>query len=443
MHDKIGEQRLQFLGQLYQITKGYRHADGPVADISRDIGLPPEATEKVVADLVGQGFIEWRRMGFVGLTQKGVEEIERSQKSSGDTSPLFWTPSGEAGGRQPLDIEAALKSFTQKFTLPPDSLPLYSRLWQLERWLRQMVYVELKSARGPAWTDTLKSIAHSKGKDKDLIHMLTPEDNPLAYHTLGELWEIMKHGGNWALFEGYFPPKHVLEVRLAIELGQIRHRVMHCRTPHPDDLGRVEQFLRDVDHSFWRFTTSYNKKHYIIPYTLDSVADKFIEDDQYPWTEVKPNEWCRLGRVDLHARFWLTIDWTIRPWVDKARLSHPPVPAPGVLYNIEFHALDQRMIDYDRVLTRTKHLHPRCIHVLLDDSRCTTFRVTLPSVLPVQQIIETVEEFREQVIHALDSAHDVGDKAERIAAEWPEYVLPPFNPLAFLYPDMPATFFSA
>ncbi len=68
---------------------------------------------------------------------------------------------------------------------------------------------------------------------------------------------------------------------------------------------------------------------------------------------------------------------------------------------------------------------------------------TLPSVLPVQQIMETVDEFREQVVRALSLARECGDRAERIAAQWPEYVLPPSNPLAILYPDMPCTFFNA
>ncbi len=339
------------------------------------------------------------------------------------------------------DINEAANLFAERLQLPPDSLRVYARLWQLETWLREMVYVELKSASGPTWADGLEGFKNSKEKDKRLIHMATPQESPLAYKTLGELCDIMKDHRNWALFETYFPPKSLVEAKL-MELFQVRHRVAHFRRPHRDDLGRVEQFLRDIDQPFWRFTTSYNRNYPITPASTDLVAERFIEDDQYPWMEVSTQTWTRLGRKDLRARFWLTIERTIRPWVDKASLGNPIGPAPGVLYDIEFRALDQGMIDYDRVLSRTKHLHHRCVHIILNNP-CNLLRLTFPSVLPVDEIIETVSEFREQVLRSIGLLRQHDDEAERIAAKWPEYVLSPSNPLAFLCPDMPCTFFGA
>ena len=40
--------------------------------------------------------------------------------------------------------------------LPDRILHTYSRLWQLETWLRLMVYVELKADMGDSWMDKIK-----------------------------------------------------------------------------------------------------------------------------------------------------------------------------------------------------------------------------------------------------------------------------------------------
>lgn len=336
-------------------------------------------------------------------------------------------------------IENAVKLIQETHRVPADSVRLYARLWELETWLREMVYVELKSARGDSWSDSLKVVEETITKDKRLIHMITPQRGPLAYLTLGELWEIIK--SNWSLFETYFPPKHLVEAKLATELLQIRHRVAHCRYPHRDDLARVEQFLRDIDQSFWKFTTSYNKECPITPAGSDPVAAAFIEDDQYPWCEGENNTWVRLGRKVLQARYTLTIAWTIRPWVDQKSLRERIAPNPGVLYDVDFQALDGKSLEYDEILRRTQTLHARCIHIIFDSS-CSSIRITLPSVLPLKEVIETVKAFREPVLRGIqpriESRKDYGDI---IASRWPEYVIAPSNPLSFLCPDMPCKFF--
>jgi hypothetical protein len=46
--------------------------------------------------------------------------------------------------------EAAAKMLADPYHLSPESLRVYRRLWQLETWLRETTYVELKSAHGLA-----------------------------------------------------------------------------------------------------------------------------------------------------------------------------------------------------------------------------------------------------------------------------------------------------
>lgn len=67
--------------------------------------------------------------------------------------------------------------------LPERTLHTYARLWQLETWLRRMVYVELKAKLGNNWQSVVR-VDRSNGPlkaDKALVHMPTPEEDPLSY----------------------------------------------------------------------------------------------------------------------------------------------------------------------------------------------------------------------------------------------------------------------
>jgi len=138
-------------------------------------------------------------------------------------------------------VPTAAKLLHEHYSIPADSLRIYARLWELETWLREMVYVELKSSHGTGWAANLKPVGDKLLRDKRLIHMATPQRGPLGYLTLGELWEVMSSATNWSLFQCYFPPKHLVEARLTTELLQIRNRVAHCRTPHTDDLELIRK----------------------------------------------------------------------------------------------------------------------------------------------------------------------------------------------------------
>ena len=77
--------------------------------------------------------------------------------------------------------------------LPEQILHTYARLWQLETWLRRMVYVELRAHLGDGWKNKVNvekaEVPHKK--DKALVHMPTPEEDPLSYVQLSELLRII------------------------------------------------------------------------------------------------------------------------------------------------------------------------------------------------------------------------------------------------------------
>jgi len=103
-------------------------------------------------------------------------------------------------------------------------------------------------------------------------------------------------------------------------------------------------------------------------------------------------------------------------------------------------AFEQRIMRYKKILENTKGFHEYCIHIILDDF-CNSTRLTFPSILSVEIIGASVEKFFETTHSAARRSEVDKTEAERVAALWPEYVLPPSNPLSFLGPDMPCPFF--
>ena len=60
--------------------------------------------------------------------------------------------------------------------LPQRILDTYARLWQLETWLRRLVYVELRALCGDDWASKVSDTERVKKADKRLTHMpFTPE----------------------------------------------------------------------------------------------------------------------------------------------------------------------------------------------------------------------------------------------------------------------------
>jgi len=201
--------------------------------------------------------------------------------------------------------------------LPDRILQTYSRLWQLETWLRRMVYVELRAVVGDAWTTRVKvdKTEGSQKADKALTHMPTPEEDPLSYAQLSELRRIIRE--NRPLFDPFLPPEKIWDARMD-EIAQVRHRVAHFRKENEHDLDRVAHLLRDIDKGVWKFCTSYNNVHSVLPQTGDPVVAHFLPLDLLPWVKIKRGEWARVGSIPHDEWFGVTVETTAQPWAKWA-----------------------------------------------------------------------------------------------------------------------------
>lgn len=324
-----------------------------------------------------------------------------------------------------------------------ESQQLFRLMWQLESWLREMVYVELR-AKTAAWDQKIISSTgknwppRSMTSDKRLRHMTTAHQGAISYLTLGELQKVIFE--NWQLFESYFPPQEIFKARLE-EISQIRHRVAHFRSPHKNDVDRAKLFLRDIDPGIWRFCSTYGQQQVQIGDISDTVSDHFAQS------------FTRHHGVDLHTsdRKWHCTDthnpamgvglrFGTRPWVNEQIFTI--VGAAGIVYMVEFRALRGHDIDFGSFLDRSQTVHEHCIHIRISRGLSGRVDVSIPSVLGEEVLRNTITTLwsscREAVfISSPANSIDI----EVIVQQWPEYIIGPSNPLLFVDSTMPSPMF--
>ncbi|MET3579962.1 hypothetical protein ABID19_002993 [Mesorhizobium robiniae] len=332
--------------------------------------------------------------------------------------------------------------------MPVGRLACYTKLWQLELWLREIVYVELSARYGTAWADQIDvqsgkrsqkppkkrpqlAGARSIQADSRLTHMPTRERSPLSYIAFDALLKIISR--HRRLFAPYLPVKSVWDARLE-EIRQIRNRVAHFRNGHPADLQRVTQMLDDIDKGVWRFVTTYNEAHPIYPAKRDPVARQFITLDPFPWSAAGDGI-ARFGIAPPDLRFGVTIEALRRPWL-LAKPTGQIAGRYGYLYDVHITARQGRGFDYLRFLQATKRYHPLCCHIVLDRMG-NGVRLTMPAINAAAQIVDGIDKFITATEHALLRSPNAQD-VQLIVDDWPEYVLASDNPMAFLSPDMPS-----
>ena len=317
------------------------------------------------------------------------------------------------------------------------SLILYARLWQLEKWLREMVYIELKTMKGRNWFNFNKTKGTYEA-DKAFKHIPTSDDNPLSYTTFPELSKLIKN--NWNLFSEYLPPQQIWEVKLD-EIIHIRNRVSHFRKGHKDDIDRLLQLMRDIDNGFWKFCTDYNNLQPILPAERDIVAKKYVDLDPFSFKEIAPNEWAKIGMAPQGLKYIVSINSIRRRWAEKAEIIDK---TSGYIYDFNIHLRDNRQFNYSNFLEASSKFKADIIHICLD-TFSSSIRVTIPSVIGSNKVCEIIDDlivFSENAIIFKHHINNDDQFVQRLSEEWPEYVVGPKSPLTFLAPGMPCSFFN-
>nr|HEX4316263.1 hypothetical protein [Kofleriaceae bacterium] len=322
------------------------------------------------------------------------------------------------------------------------SVQLFSLLWQLEAWMREMVYVEFR-ARYATWqneiTNTIRDWPpRSQNPDKRLTHMRTPHERGISYLSLGQLLSIVQSETYSMLFTQYLPPPDIFGPRMS-EISQIRHRIAHFRDPHDTDVDRTSLLLKDLDQGFWRFATAYQtRKIRFGDNSSDSINDYFNDTHDRRWVvemRTLDGDWRYAGER-REPRLNFDLSYSTRPWFTynaQALIGHA-----GLVYHARLRS--RLNVSVDEVLRRTQDVHANCIHIRLEHN---SIEIMVPSVIGHDLVVSTLDSFLNRSIECMSSS-DVLDtqKLDQIAAKWPEYVLGPSNPLGALETSMQGPIFA-
>lgn len=212
--------------------------------------------------------------------------------------------------------------------VPTEASVLHARWWQLETWLRELVYVELKAKYGVTWGRQLQSVARGRAAKEaaEADYMLTADSHHvLAYLDVGRLFKLIDND-EWPILSHSFPPLDIWRGR-ADELQTIRNRISHCRRPHMDDLGRVEQTLRDLETGAFRSVAAFNRK---------TAPDSRLEDPMVAaWIRREHLGAQRLiDHCDTQYDVRLRVTYSVRPWAEATGTQGSPVTGrPGYLWH--------------------------------------------------------------------------------------------------------------
>ena len=223
----------------------------------------------------------------------------------------------------------------------PEQIKLFVRLQQVETWLRELVYMEMKCNFADAWWDKCTAALRrskrpgipadkARKRDKKHPHMATPETDPLWFISLDSLFRIVLDGHLWHLFHPSLTTKDLVRAKFD-ELTAVRNRIAHARAIHDDDLRRVENIMRDLDQGFWSFCTSYNDLHpFIADYREDPVFKSFVDRMGSGYAETSAGTWAHVvNRVGMTMDIGL--DYGIRPFSKRPRSEVDPNFWTGVL----------------------------------------------------------------------------------------------------------------
>jgi hypothetical protein len=323
--------------------------------------------------------------------------------------------------------------------VPPDALAFYGRWWQLESWLREVVYVELRAKYGPAWTEHLSGRAPTRAeRDQRNEYMASADAGELlAYADVSDLFDLIED--HWNLFEPLLPPRLRWQ-GTADELRDMRNRNAHCRRPHRDDLARLEQTLRNLEPGARRFYTSYTNDQWLSRDSHDRLARA--------WVDGKHDTARRLlqhaaRQYDVHFR----LGYSVRPWADAPDPDRVSGTA-GVLWKPSWilggpHTV--RPADLWRRL-RDRHANLLLIHVVVDLSQVTA---AMSALNEPDDVADEIGRLFDDVLMrgrtvSIENADDIGEDYfrnwRRGVEELPRWMQADTSPLALVDPYNPDAF---
>jgi len=197
--------------------------------------------------------------------------------------------------------------------VPFEAIAFYGRWWQFERWLRDMVYLELRAKHGGAWLSLLGCSPAKRAEiDAANSYMASADSNEIiAYVDVSILFDIIAE--QWELFELFLPARKRWEGLVDV-LGSLQNRNAHCRGPHRDDLSRIEQALRDLEPGAWSFYATFAETTGLTRNSKDPMARHWV---------VSKHDTARrlLKHAESQYDTSFSLKYTVRPWATQPSVN--------------------------------------------------------------------------------------------------------------------------
>lgn len=316
--------------------------------------------------------------------------------------------------------------------VPDTAVASYARWWQVETYIREIVYTEMRTKYGSAWTEYLPAGVPDRAERDLLNYYMASADaeDVLAYADARVLFDLIED--HWGLFEQILPPQKRW-LGMSHTMLAVRHRIAHCRKPHRDDLSRLEQMLRDLETGAKIFYRAYA-----------SNRDDFNPKDPVAKAWAGKHHEAAHRLIDhcerkYETRFHLT--YSLRPWAepDAQKMISG---RPGTIWQATW-VLGAREIGMSQFWNAIpKASRDLCLHLLLDSFSVTATFAGIESPGAVADAIAQVFEATILNSRAMRTEEKSDDWLERVRADAEELppkvsysralnLFDPFNPDAF------------
>ena len=219
-------------------------------------------------------------------------------------------------------------------TVPSTSLRLYGRWWQLERWLKDLLHLELHCKFGSRWKDKLAASLTRQSRDAITNKYMPSADDtdPLSFASLDELRRLIAE--NWDLVSYSLLPQVRWEGAIDT-LAPVRNRLGHMRRLHASDIARVENVLHDLESGACHCLETYQRDEWPDESESSIVARA--------WGRNQPTKRGTIEHAYSNYETTMRLGRMRRPWADSAAIA-----GPGILWTVEWHT-GKRIPDPSRV----------------------------------------------------------------------------------------------
>lgn len=298
-------------------------------------------------------------------------------------------------------------------SIDPDALILYSRIGQLEMWLRRIVRVEFMAKYGLDWMDALKEtlkrqknrVSYENSPEYNQS-ALQPQQSLLEYISFGSLTDILDDPVNRDIFEWMLNPTtskqsgKTIDQTIAFlkDIEPVRNRIAHFRQLIPNDLNNVMSSLTKLEHvivAFCRsFTDGFNNVDREVPSQIDPILSAFA----YLNTDLAQRD--ETQRFSAYRGYiYLGVGVTRRPWKGKdwddlgLRDQFKVLGKEGYVYSVVLYMDEPHLvINYAKYLDKISTYFNHIVLCQLGYGH-RRIRILLPSTLSFELVHEMIEYF--------------------------------------------------